>query len=208
MAWDMAQDDKLDVQPLNIGLDDNEDASGTKDDQDSVARAISSTWKKLFASALSKDSTATARRMRTWRPITPKDLLAQAERGGKGAIFATETVFHECSSTPTGGNNIASKLNDCVVRMLFKLQPCDVQKNLVGLLAHCLLVLQERDKLACILYRRKTLEAKRVSHLPRDFTNFYNKWGLWEEDIKMFLNTIKDKGKKDLHCILLLPMLQ
>jgi hypothetical protein len=35
-----------------------------------------------------------------------------------------------------------------------------------------------------------------VSGLPRDFTDFYDKWGLWEEDIKMFLNTIKDKGQQ------------
>ncbi len=80
--------------------------------------------------------------------------------------------------------------------MRFKLQPCDVQETLVGLLAHCLLVLQERDKPACILNRRKTLEAKRVSDLPSDFTDYYDKWGLWEEDIKMFLNIIKDKGQR------------
>ena len=181
---------------MDIGLDDNKDASGTKDDQDSMARAISSTQKELFAFALSKDSTATAQRTRTWRPITPKDTLAQAEEEGKGATFAAKTVFHKRSSTPTDGGNIASKPNDCVGRMRFKLQPCDVQETLVGLLAHCLLVLQERDKPACILNRRKTLEVKRLSNLPRDFTDFYDKWRLWEEDIKMFLNTIKDKGHR------------
>ena len=123
-------------------------------------------------------------------------MLAQAEGGGKGATFSTETVFHERSSTTTDGGNIALKPNICVVRMRFKLQPCNVQETLVGLLAHCLLVLQERDKSACILNRQKTLEAKKVSDLPRDFTDFYNEWGLWEEDIKMFLNTIKDKGQR------------
>ena len=66
----------------------------------------------------------------------------------------------------------------------------------MGLLAHCLAVLQERDKTACILNRKKTLEVRRVSDLPRDFTDFYNDWGLWDEDIKMFLNTIKDKGQR------------
>jgi len=58
------------------------------------------------------------------------------------------------------------------------------------------LVLQEQDKSACILNRSKTLEARRVSNLLRDFTDFYDKWGLWEEDIRMFLNTIKDKGQR------------
>jgi hypothetical protein len=80
--------------------------------------------------------------------------------------------------------------------MRFKLQPCDVQETLVGLLAHCLAVLQERDKTACILNRKKSLEARRVSDLPRDFTDFYDDWGLWDEDIKMFLNTIKEKGQR------------
>ena len=73
MARDTAQDDKLDVRPLDIDLGNDADASGTKDDQDRVARAISSTRKEMFASALSKDSTAMAQHMRTWRPITPKD---------------------------------------------------------------------------------------------------------------------------------------
>jgi len=79
--------------------------------------------------------------------------------------------------------------------MQFKLQPCDIREILLGLLGHCLSALQERDKSACILNRRKTLEAKRVSDLPRDLTDFYDEWGLWEEDIRMFLNTIKDKGQ-------------
>ena len=88
------------------------------------------------------------------------------------------------------------KPNECVVRMRFKLQPCDIQETLVGLVSHCLSVLQERDKMVCILNRCKTLEAKRVSDFPRDFTDFYDEWGLWEEDIKMFLNTIKEKGQR------------
>ena len=35
-----------------------------------------------------------------------------------------------------------------------------------------------------------------MSNLPQDFTNFYDEWGLWDEDIHMFLNTIKDKGQR------------
>ena len=83
----------------------------------------------------------------------------------RSATFAAETVFHQRSSTPTDGDKTSPKTNECVVRMRFKLQPCDVQETLLGLLGHCLSVLQERDKSACILNRRKTLEAKRVSDL-------------------------------------------
>ncbi len=43
MLRDTAQDDELGILPLDIGLEDDEDAPGTKDDQDSVARAISHT---------------------------------------------------------------------------------------------------------------------------------------------------------------------
>jgi hypothetical protein len=34
-----------------------------------------------------------------------------------------------------------------------------------------------------------------VGELPGDFTNFYDDWGMWDEDIKMFLNTIREKGQ-------------
>ncbi len=79
-----------------------------------------------------------------------------------------QKVFHERASTPTDGDKTTLKTNECVVHMQFKLQPCNIQETLVGLLGHCLSVLQERDKSACILNRRKTLEAKRVSDLPRE----------------------------------------
>ncbi len=92
---------------------------------------------------------------------------AQAERGGKGATFTAETIFHECSSTPTEGIKAAAGTQDCVVCMRFKLQPCNVhQETLIGLLAHCLAMLQERDKAACIINRKMLLEAKWVSDLP------------------------------------------
>ena len=59
MARYTAQVDELEILPLDIGLEDDEDAPGTKDDQDSVARAISSTRNELFASSLRKASNAT-----------------------------------------------------------------------------------------------------------------------------------------------------
>ena len=196
MAQEKAQqEDDLEVTSLTLDIDDDGDKSGTDEDQGSIGKLISSTRKELFGSAL-KEATDRASRTRSWRPITSKDTPAQAERGGKGATFAAETIFHERSSTPTEGIKAAAGTQDCVVCMRFKLQPCDVQETLIGLLAHCLAVLHERDKAACILNRKKLLEAKRVSDLPRDFTDFYDEWGLWDKDIKMFLNTIKKKGQR------------
>jgi hypothetical protein len=57
------------------------------------------------------------------------------------------------------------------------------------------MTLHEQDKTACILNRKKMLEARRVSSLPCNFTDFYNNWGSWDEDIKMFLTTIREKGQ-------------
>jgi hypothetical protein len=178
-----------------LEIDGNGGTSAEEDDQNSIARAISSTRKELFASASSKSLSKSSRAAKAWRPIIPRDTPAEDAAASKGATFAAETVFHERSPTPTDGDTPTPGENDCVVRIRFKLQPCDVQETLVGLLAHCLSVLQERDKSACVLNRQKTLEARRVSGLPWDFTDFYDEWGLWEEDIRMFLNTIKDKGQ-------------
>jgi hypothetical protein len=193
MTCNTESDNDLDIQPLELEIDGDRGAPAKEDDQDSIARAISSTRKELFASASSKSLSKLSGSAMAWRPINPRDTPAQDMDASKGAKFAAETVFHERSSTPTDGNK--TRENDCVVRICFRLQPCNVQESLIGLLAHCLSVLQEQDKMACVLNRRKTLEARRVSDLPRDFTSFYDEWGLWEEDIRMFLNTIKDKGQ-------------
>ena len=194
MARDAEKDDDLEIESLGvIEIDGEEDASSEEHDQDSIAKAIFSARKALFASA---SGTKSSRSNKSWRPITAKDTSTQDAVASRSATFAAETVFHERAPTPTDGDKTTPKTNECVVRMRFKLQPCDVQETLIGLLAHCLSVLQERDKSACVLNRRKTLEARRVSNLPQDFTNFYDEWGLWDEDIHMFLNTIKDKGQR------------
>ncbi len=194
MARDGEKDNELKVESLGVmEIDGKEDASSEKDDQDSIARAISSARKELFVSG---PGTKSSQSNKPWRPITSKHTSTQDAVTSRSATFAAEMVYHERASTPTDGDKTTLTTNDCVVRMQFKLQPCDVQETLVGLLAHCLLVLQERDKSACILNRRKTLEERRVSDLPRDLTDFYDEWGLWEEDIRMFLNTIRDKGQR------------
>ena len=184
MARDAEKDDDLEIESLGvIEIDGEEGASMEEDDQDSIAMAISSARKALFASA---SGTKSSRSNKSWKPITAKDTSTQDAVASRSATFAAETVFHERAPTPTDGDKTTSKTNECVVRMRFKLQPCNVQETLIGLLAHCLSVLQERDKSACVLNRRKTLEARRVSDLPRDFTDFYDKWGLWDEDSAAF----------------------
>ena len=53
MARDSDKDDGLDVASLNMEIDDKTNTSdGGGDDQDSIARAISSTRKELFATAM------------------------------------------------------------------------------------------------------------------------------------------------------------
>ena len=171
-ARDTEKDDDLDIQSLELEIDSDGGASAKEDDQESIARVISITRKELFASTSSTSLSKLSGAAKAWRPINPRDTPAQDVDASRGATFAAETVFHERSSTPTDGDKTTSKTNGCVVRMRFKLQPCDVQETLIGLIAHCLSVLQERDKSACVLNRRKTLEARRVSDLPRDFTDF------------------------------------
>jgi hypothetical protein len=164
MTRDAVKDNELEVESLEVmEIDGEEDASSEKDDQDSIARAISSARKELFASA---SGTKSSRSNKPWRPINLKDTSTQDAVASRSATFAAETVFHKRASTPTDSAKTSSKTNECVVRMRFKLQPCDVQETLLGLLGHCLLVLQERDKSACILNRHKTLEARGVSDLP------------------------------------------
>jgi hypothetical protein len=38
---------------------------------------------------------------------------------------------------------------------------------------HCLIILQERDKGACLLSQDKSEEAFQAKDLPQDFTDFY-----------------------------------
>jgi hypothetical protein len=55
---------------------------------------------------------------------------------------------------------------------------------------HCLSILHERNKKACFVNKKKSLEAYKATDFPRDFTDFYNKWGIQDEMVHTFLNTI------------------
>ena len=154
MARDTEKDGDLDIQSLELEIDGNGGASVEEDNQDSIARVISSMQKELFATASSTSLPKLSGAAKAWRPINPRDTPAQDVDASRGATFVAKTVFHERSSTHTDGDKTTSKTNDCVVHICFKLQPCNVQEIFIGLLAHCLSVLQERDKSACVLNRR------------------------------------------------------
>jgi len=92
MTRDAEKDDELDILSLEVmEIEGEEVASSEKDDQDSIARAISSARKELFASASSKKS---SRSNKPWKPITPKDTSTQDVVASWSATFAAETVFH------------------------------------------------------------------------------------------------------------------
>jgi len=115
MTRDAEKDNELDVLPLEVmEIDGEEVASSEKDDQDSIARTISSARKELFASASSMKSSCSNK---PWRPITPKDTSTQDAVASRSATFAAEMVFHQRSATPTDGDKTSPKTNECVVRI-------------------------------------------------------------------------------------------
>jgi hypothetical protein len=79
----------------------------------------------------------------------------------------------------------------CIKVKLFHGVP-EVQTAIMALLDYCLTTLQERDKHARLLSCNKKEEAFKAKDLPRDFTNFYDEWGLWDEQTQAFLNTIPE----------------
>jgi len=75
MTRDAEKDKELEVESLEVmEIDGEEDTSSENDDQDSIARAISSARKELFASA---SGTKSSRSNKPWRPITSKDTSMQ-----------------------------------------------------------------------------------------------------------------------------------
>ena len=98
MTRDAEKDNELKVETLEMmEIDGEEDASSEKDDQDSIARAISSARKELFASA---SGTKLSRSNKPWRPINLKDTSTQDVVASKSATFAAKMVFHDRASTP------------------------------------------------------------------------------------------------------------
>ncbi len=119
----------------------------------------------------------------------------EAEVPERGAAFAEGTHFKDKPVKPLKkmpGKATSSTLTTSVIWIKIKLLHgvTEVQGAIMALLDHCLITLQERDKSAHLLSRDKSEEAFRAKDLPQDFTDFYDKWRLWEERTQAFLNTI------------------
>jgi hypothetical protein len=111
------------------------------------------------------------------------------------AKFALGTNFKARSATKRmwqtpGKDESVGFMQDSVVKVHLKIFHGDVQEAMMGMLDHCLAILHKRDKAACFLNGKKTLEAHKATDFPWDFTDFYDDWGKWDKLIKSFLNTI------------------
>ncbi len=61
---------------------------------------------------------------------------------------------------------------------------------------HCLSILHERNKNARFVNKKKSLEVYKATDFPRNFTDFYDKWGKRDETVHTFLNIIlADKSR-------------
>ncbi len=189
----------------------DEARSGDGEDKDSIGRAISGTRKNLFkvdktcTPGGKEESGEKARKPKRWKPIPKAATTATPQgkaqtSGRKGAKFAEGTQFHEKVSTggakKTPGKE--GKMNNCIVRIKLKLmgRHKDIPASIMGMINHSLSILQERDKKACYLNRKKSLEASKATDFPKDFTDFFDDWGIWDEHIKAFANNIPmDKSR-------------
>ncbi len=190
---------------------DDKVGSGDGEDKDSIGRAIAGTRKNLFkvdetcTPGGKEESGEKARKPKGWTPIPKAATTATPQgkaqtSGRKGAKFAEGTQFHEKVSTggakKTPGKE--GKMNNCIVRIKLKLTGGhkDIPASIMGMINHSLSILQERVKKACYLNRKKSLEASKAADFPKDFTDFYDDWGIWDERIKAFANNIPtDKSR-------------
>ncbi len=100
--------------------------------------------------------------------------------------------------TPAKAQDGVEEMKECMVQIRIKIHAGaeDIQETMLGLMHHCRTILHEWDKTACFVNTAKSLEAKKLTDFPRDFTDFHDDWGKWDKPMKSFLNTIpKDKGR-------------
>jgi hypothetical protein len=89
-------------------------------------------------------------------------------------------------------------MNNCIIRLKIKLMGGhkDIPESSMGMINLSLSILHERDKKACYLNRKKSLEASKATDFPKDFTDIYDDWGVWDKRIKAFANNIPaDKSR-------------
>jgi hypothetical protein len=177
----------------------DDDTGGDKVEQDSFGRAIAGVKKDLFkADGLSGVSNqGVAATSRRWKLI-PKAATASAPHkdsqpsGTKGTKFADGTRFLEKVSAAKKTPGKDTKMNNCIVRIKIKLtgRHKDIPESIMEMINDSLAILHERDKKECYLNRMKFLEASKATNFPKDFTDFYDDWGVWDECIKAFANNI------------------
>jgi hypothetical protein len=178
---------------------------GEEEDNTSIGRAIAGIKKDLFK----VDGTSgnyiqgEASKPRRWKLI-PKVATASTPHEDdqpsvtKGAKFTEGTQFVEKVSAAKKTPGKDAKTNDCIVRIEIKLTSGhkDIPESIMGMINHSLSILHEQHKKACYLNRKKSLEGSKATNFPKDFTNFYDNWQVWDEQIKAFANNIPaDKSR-------------
>jgi hypothetical protein len=204
-------DNKTSENSLVINLDMTIDVDSTAKcdlkelDEDSqgvngLSNQIASARKALFKSASGSgdEQIVTTTRSRKLVPIKKtggvqddsgvSGIACKAESFVEGTNFNARDAPLE-KKTPT--KDSASKRNKCMVKVHLKVLHSmnNVQKTVLGMLDHCLAILHKQDKKACFVNKKRTLEAYKATDFPWDFTDFYNKWGKWDESVQVFLNT-------------------
>ncbi len=77
--------------------------------------------------------------------------------------------------TPAKVQDGVEEMKECVVQICIKIHAGveDIQETTLGLMHHCLTILHEWDKTVCFVNVAKSLEAKKLTDFPRDFTDFH-----------------------------------
>ncbi len=194
-------DDNISNKSLGTTKSDPKESDEESQGVGSLSDLIASTRKVLFESALPVDDekTVTATQMRKWAPNkktggSMKEDIGTLGSSRKAALFAEGTNFATREVPPvtkTTAKDTTTKVNNCVVKLQHKiLHGNNVQETVLGMIDHCLTILHKRDKRARFVNKKKLLEAYKVTDFPRDFTDFYDDWGKWDEPVQAFLNTI------------------
>jgi hypothetical protein len=91
----------------------------------------------------------------------------------RGATFAADTNFKKreaqaANKTPGKETTSVDEPKECVTQIRIKILPGaeDIQETVLGLMHHCLTILQERDDTACFLNAVKSLAAKKLTIFP------------------------------------------
>jgi hypothetical protein len=124
-----------------------------KVDDDAITLATSKSKKWVPIKSAVKSPTPSTTHKKTTPTI---DLTEPSNR--RGATFAVDTNFKEreaqvAKRTPGKGTTLDDKLKECVAQIHIKILPGaeDIQETVLGLMQHCLTILQERDDTACFL---------------------------------------------------------